>query len=81
MWIMIRIVSGVFLVAIGTGFCMQSRHLDGMLLKGLLLAPGICAIALGLFVFAGFQKQHPASPPTVTEVEEAGNRDEGKKRP
>ena len=50
MRVMIRIVSGFFLGAVGTGFCLEAGHLDGMLLKAVFAVPGVCSIALGLFL-------------------------------
>ena len=52
MRIMIRIISGFFMVAIGIGFCLEARYLDSMFLKVLLVLLGICSLALGLYIFA-----------------------------
>jgi hypothetical protein len=50
MRLMIRIVSGFFLAAIGIGFFLEARNLDSILLKAVFLVPGFCSFGLGLFV-------------------------------
>lgn len=50
MRLMIRIVSGFFMVAIGAGFCMEAHRLDDIVLDVLLVALGICSLGLGAFV-------------------------------
>ena len=50
MRIMIRILSGFFLAAMGIGFFLEARDLDDMLLKAVFIVPGLCSFWLGLFV-------------------------------
>ena len=52
MGLIIRVVSGLFLAGIGIALCLESQHVESLVLKVVFLASGICAIGLGLFVIA-----------------------------
>ena len=57
MRLMIRIVSGFFLAAIGVAFFLEARHLETFLLKGMVLVPGFFSFWLGLVVLVGKPKK------------------------
>ena len=57
MRVMIRIVSGFFLAALGIGFFLEARQLDSNLLKAVFLVPGFCSFALGLLVLTKAPKK------------------------
>ncbi len=53
----IRFFSGVFMVIMGVGFCLEARLYESMLLKGPVFFIGICLVLLGGFVLIGKRKK------------------------
>ena len=51
------IFSGVFMVIMGVGFCLEGRLFESMLLKGPLFFIGTCAVLLGGYVLIGKKKK------------------------
>ena len=54
---LMRIFAGVFMVAMGIGFCLEARLFESMLLKAPGLLIGTCSTLLGGFVLIGRWKK------------------------
>jgi hypothetical protein len=52
-----RVFSGVFMVIMGVGFCLEARLFESMLLKGSLFFIGTGLVLLGGFVLIGKKKK------------------------